>query len=316
MQTPAQASDETLPPKVQLIIFGDSWCKGDTYLRTWPELLGERLGWSTVNVAIPGSDSRMLNRQCDLLLAVIRRRQLEIHEDAWILVHTGGNDLMSSHPRQLFGFVGAALGRLLCCGLPVDGCCGSVPVVQHVTDNVQALMTRLHATLGIRNAILVGMPLTSSTPMVEHMVRLLLGDGGCVSSLGNHTLRSLNAAHIARLRRLRPELSSHAESEELETDMGVERLQRAADFRVLCLDEAAAIDATVAADVGGRDGEFVALGAFDALWQDPIHPSQRCHEALSEEFLLQFRQALEQPSMAGGTGAKLGRLTRAILTDA
>ena len=98
-------------PQVQLIIFGDSWCKADGYLRTWPELLGERLGWPTINVAIPGSDSRMLGQQCDLLLAVLRRRQLDVHEDAWVLIHTGGNDLMSSHPRQLFGFVGVRASR-------------------------------------------------------------------------------------------------------------------------------------------------------------------------------------------------------------
>ena len=72
--------------------------------------------------------------------------------------------------------------------------------MQDVADNVQRLMSRLYSTLGLRNAILTGMPLTTSTPMVAHMIRLMLGEGACVTSLGRYTLRTLNAMHIAKLK--------------------------------------------------------------------------------------------------------------------
>ena len=37
-------------PPAKLLIFGDSWALSeDENMRTWPELLGERLGWSPVD---------------------------------------------------------------------------------------------------------------------------------------------------------------------------------------------------------------------------------------------------------------------------
>ncbi|KAL3906262.1 MAG: hypothetical protein SGPRY_010614, partial [Prymnesium sp.] len=241
---------------IQLIIFGDSWCKADDRLSTWPELLGERLGWGSLNLAIPGSDSRMLELQCETLLQLCSRGLVEIHEDAWVLVHTGGNDIMASPPQQLMGFVG------------------------------------------------VGMPLTTSTPIVEDMLRLVLGDGACVNALGMYTLRHLNAIHIGKLAELRPDC--HKEKSSHPT-RGVElpRLPNGADFKVVCLDEAAAIDAAVATQMEPvrqhlrtHDGSFEGIPAMESLWVDPIHPSQRCHQALTDVFMQQFKEELDRLTSA------------------
>lgn len=48
------------------------------------------------------------------------------------------------------------------------------------------------------------MPLTTSTPIVEDMLRLVLGDGACVNALGMYTLRHLNAIHIGKLAEVSP----------------------------------------------------------------------------------------------------------------
>jgi len=244
---------------------------------------------------------------------VMKRRELEVHEDAWVLVHTGGNDILSNHPHQIFRMVWAAISRLLCCGLPF--CSGPMPIIDQVAHNVQALLSRLHTTLGIKNAILVGMPLTASLPMVEHTVRLLLGDNACVGATGAYILRQINAVHIAELRKMRPDCSQHT----YQGGMGLEppaSNARAADFKVVCLDEAAAVDAITAAEPSEHEGELVGLGSYDALWQDPVHPSQLCHEALSNVFVERFRQELEQ-NHSGHTGresTEASRLTRPILS--
>lgn len=153
MPPPAGASSP-----VRLIIFGDSWAKTETATRTWPELLGDRLGWTTVNVALPGSNSSLLQLQGEILLSYLSRRGQEVHEDAWALIHTGGNDLLAGRPEQLLGYVTSALGRMLCCGAP---CCGTAPVLDHVAANVQELVAQLYAQLGVRNVLLVRPPLTA-----------------------------------------------------------------------------------------------------------------------------------------------------------
>lgn len=80
---------------------------------------------------------------------------------------------------------------------------------------------------------------------------------------------------------------------------GVElpRLPNGADFKVVCLDEAAAIDAAVATQMEPvrqhlrtHDGSFEGIPAMESLWVDPIHPSQRCHQALTDVFMQQFKE--------------------------
>lgn len=126
------------------------------------------------------------------------------------------------------------------------------------------------------------MPLTTSIPVVDHIVHLLLGQVPCLPTLGRLVVRHLNAAHLDTLARVRPTPPGECKAGE---DGGA---------RVVCLDEASAIEAAVAAEAMlAPQGE--GAGA-SAMWNDPMHPSQRGHEAIAEEMICRFTRALEGPS--------------------
>ena len=97
---PATESPQTHDPDesaLRLLIFGDSWASPeDPNVRPWPELLGLSLGWPTLNVAEMGSASTDLNSQSDRLLHMLRATGRKVHADAWVVIHTGGNDLVMS----------------------------------------------------------------------------------------------------------------------------------------------------------------------------------------------------------------------------
>ena len=122
---------ETPPPLIRLVIFGDSWARCDG-VHTWPELLGEHLGWPTINVALPGSDSATLELQFHLLRKVLERSGRELHPDSWALVHTGGNDVLRSGPN---GIVRAVMRALCCCCACLPCCHGALGMLDGVASN-------------------------------------------------------------------------------------------------------------------------------------------------------------------------------------
>ena len=104
--------------------------------------------------------------------------KLELLPDAWALVHTGGNDLMRSSVSALSVLLRAAVAA----PLPLCGG-GTRTLCDPITERVAALAEGLEA-LGVRNVLLVGMPLTSSVPAVAQMTRAIAGaDCGSLGSL-------------------------------------------------------------------------------------------------------------------------------------
>jgi len=265
------------PPLIRLVIFGDSWARCDG-VHTWPELLGEQLGWATINVALPGSDSGTLELQLQLLAKVLERSGRQLHPDSWALVHTGGNDLLRTGPN---GIIRAVVRTLCGCCACLPPCWGALGMLDDVAGNIGTLATRLREPpFGVSNLMLVGMPLCIAMPVVARYLDFLLGVSPLLRFAGRFAVRRLNTMHLARLR-----------------DVG-RRLGDAS--KVVTLDEASAIESIAAAaaaqyalegngiegegnGTGGEEGE----GEADTygLWQDMMHPSQRCHYQLSRSFL-------------------------------
>ena len=156
----------------RLLVFGDSWAHmndetdpGPSIPTTWPELLGVSLGWATLNLAVAGSGVKDLDAQADRLLAHLAASGRAVHEDAWVLIHTGGNDILTD------GF-GADAVCFTC--QSIFACCGCTPrVCRGVANQILVLAERLHATLKLRQLILVGVPFSRKIPMLTQLVDFL-----------------------------------------------------------------------------------------------------------------------------------------------
>jgi len=242
-------------PPVRMLIFGDSWARSmSADMRTWPELMADRLHWPSINAAIPGGDSSKLLAQLEQLRNLFAETGATVDEDAWALIHAGGNDIMHAMGGDFMGFVTAATGNAVCCCAP---CCCRLPVFEEVVDNVEELVHRLDEDLGIRNVIVVGLPLTSSLPFISQLLEMF-AQTRCLSSLAHFVLRRLNATYNRMLARR------------------LQRLHRVCDDssrRTIVLDEAAAIDAC-------SKKEYLSV---EAMWKDGIHLTQLGHEALADE---------------------------------
>ena len=262
---------------VRLLIFGDSYVH-DPSARSWADITGERLGWRSLNVAVPGSSSRTLPRQLEHVRRLVRAGSVELHETTWALVHTGGNDLLRSSAADLYAVLRAAVASALTCTGGGGGGGGAVggrrTLCDVIADDVAVLLEGLES-LGVHNVMLAGMPLTTSVPAVSQMLRSIAGD---CSGLGTLVLRRLNAFHLERLR------SALRDAQAAGAEQG---------GRSLCLDEAALIDASLR-QVASR-GE-----ACDGYWRDGMHLSQRGHAALADEVVPVVQHAL---GLAGRPGA-------------
>ena len=211
--------------RVTLLVFGDSYVADPLVPRTWPILLAERLSWRVANFAVPGSGSSTLSRQLDRATQLVRAGQLQLHPNAWALVHTGGNDLMRSSVSALSVVLRAAVAT----ALPLSLCSGGGSTARartlcdEVAERIASLAEGLE-DLGVRNVLMVGMPLTCSVPAVSQMCRAVAG-ADC-GPLGGLVLRRLNSYHLGKLR---------AAASEVRCEGG----------QAVCLDEASSIDAAL-----------------------------------------------------------------------
>lgn len=252
------------PVTVRMVIFGDSWARSMMRdLRTWPELLADRLDWGSINAAISGCDSSRLGMQLEMLKAMLVETGASIHEDAWALIHAGGNDLLRCVSEDFLGFAATATGNAFCCLSP---CCCRISAFEDVADNVETLIIRLNEELGIRNVILVGMPLTPATPFIGQLLDSVFARRPCLVGVAKFVLRRLNATYNRVLARR------------------LQQFHRSCDesgSHGVVLDEAAAIDACMGNKALGLTGS--------AMWTDGIHPTQLGHEALADEMFFRLR---------------------------
>lgn len=279
---------------------------------TWPELLGEQLGWPTVNVALPGSSSGTLATQTELLGYALERSGRTLHKDAWALVHAGGNDILQNSPAEILKLI----WRLSCCCCCLT--CGNdpVPVLEPQLRNVASLVTTLRDSFGVRNVMLVSMPLTVRMPIVSKYLELLLGQNAFIERLGGVVVRRLNRLYLHRLekdsKRLNAGVNTVLLDEATAIDQLIERAAAAAAQREKMYGDVELHDAPAR----GRDGAFAIddLGGAGAahellqrpedLWRDPMHPSQRMHAALSVVLLEHFRWQSGVELPLGGSSAK------------
>ena len=314
-------------PPVRLVIFGDSWARDDQ-MKTWPELLAQNLGWAAVNVALPGSDSNTLPLQLRLLETVLERSNRRLHPDAWALVHTGGNDFLRAGPKDIL----RAVLRTLC------GCCACLPIcwgafqmLDEVANNVRALAARLREPpFGVRNLLLVGLPLCQQMPVVVKYTQFLLGVSPALQFAGRHAGGRLNATFLDRLQAIKPQLGGDGEIITLDEASALEAIAKAAAGDVA---KAAAAKAAAAeqrkrqrqqqrqqqraanghgdadadeeedrAAAGAEDEDEEDLGGDGVLWSDMMHPSQRAHLALSLVMRERFELARATAAHGGGDG--------------
>ena len=144
----------------RLLLFGDSWTHQDG-VRTWPQVLGDNLGWPTLNLGADGTLTEDLDSQFDELQARLQRTGARVHEDAWVLVHSGGNDLMETGFEDPFETVRHLLVR------------STPPVMGIAIQNLRKLVARCRRELGISNVILVGIPCSQKMPGLKYGARLV-----------------------------------------------------------------------------------------------------------------------------------------------
>ena len=77
----------------------DSWVSAGCD-RSWAEQIGDQRRWNTHNVAVAGSSSESLTHQCRSIERSVERG-MELAEDTWVIIHTGGNDLYYSTSAEL-----------------------------------------------------------------------------------------------------------------------------------------------------------------------------------------------------------------------
>ena len=196
----------SVPPELRvhartfrLLVFGDSWAKSADGEPTWAEIVGATLGWETLNAAENGAVSTDLEDQLDRLLARLRENGETVHNDAWAIVHIGGNELLCDMDQV----IGALLGH-----------CGT-SVLNLINERILALLLRLERSLGVRNVILVGIPLTRHLPLVAHLPKMYESVlkayveehvgcfsclVGCMPWIVDGLLHLLNSKHMGLLR--------------------------------------------------------------------------------------------------------------------
>ena len=159
----------------KLVIMGDSWAQNyDRNHRTWPQQLGDHFGWPTVNVAACGATLQdVLNQQFDELVRFLSGRDEALDEDAWVVIHAGGNNLME----MVADGIDAELVRSV--GLTVLHQPNTV--LRRMAKEMRVLVSRLHLSLGIQNLILCGMPLSIDLPIVSLVLNNVVGNGASLS---------------------------------------------------------------------------------------------------------------------------------------
>ena len=280
---------------IRLVIFGDSWCR-DESMKTWPELLGQRLGWPTVNVALPGSDSNTLSLQCKLLEAILERSGRRLHPEAWALVHTGGNDVLRSGPKDILR---AMLRTICCCCACLPICWGAYQMFDAVVDNVEKLAVRLREPpFGVRNMMVVGLPLCMQMPVIERYMEFLIGVSPALQFAGRHAVARMNTIFLDRLQSIDARIGEDGSLVALNEASALESIANDAVAEVTAAmaekrSQAAVADAHEAdTELKGMAPRAGATGSADdaavetavaqnLLWSDMMHPSQRTHFALA-----------------------------------
>ena len=332
-------TEDVLPP-IRLLLFGDSWVR-DGDMTTWPEQIGDMLGWPTVNVALPGSHSGTLPLQYSLLQRMLSHQRRGIHSDAWALVHAGGNDILHSRPEKLVALV----GKMLCCGTCLP-CVSELGSLDAALANVRELCLRLRDDYGVQNVAFCGLPLTMRLPVVSQFLSLLLGTSPTVMCLGGVAVRNINWLYLRRLQGLGDELGlrvavldeANAIDEVLAdaatTGISTDARGGSLSSRRLDADDEDASGASEL-DEAGREGsdEGGAIGHGgphkgragaprepllrgrnpDDFWADPLHPSQHLHTALSKTLLERFllQRGGERGESSRPSAARPDRVDRA-----
>ena len=126
-------------PPARLLVFGDSWAAGDGCTPAWPEVMAERLGWSTLNFAEGHSCSSGLAEQARSLQRTFALGH-PLHDDAWAIIHTGGNDLWFAPTREFAAVAAAGVASAACCWRWEPPA-----LLQAIATNVLELATRLRS---------------------------------------------------------------------------------------------------------------------------------------------------------------------------
>lgn len=255
---------------IRLIIFGDSWAKSEIPgITPWPELLGQHMNWSTLNVAVPGTTSEALLDQADSLKEYLTYAGATLHKDAWALVHAGGNDMLHAVLANPVRFALEATARsMLCCST----CCCQLNLFEQVASNMQALAHQLYQGFGVKNVMFVGLPLTAAIPVVDQLVAMLKEQLPYLAPIAPFVMRRLNSTHNAIIER-------HLQNFVRSSGHGSKY------FQTLVLDEAFAIESAI--DVASQSAASGCLFLGDGL-----HLTRHGHKVLANEMFTQISSFL------------------------
>lgn len=195
--------------------------------------------------------------------------------------------MLHSNPSELLRLIAKTV--CCCCCLP----CADVPMVDVSAGNVGQLAARLRDSFGVRNLLVVGPPITVEMPLVARYLQVLLGRGALSTCLGGIAVRRLNALYLTRIHHAVAETGARVvaidearEIEAIATGSG----DGAAIMAALSAEPSDAVDTDGGSTAS--DGTRQRLCGPAELWSDMMHPSGRCHAALSVSMLEQFMRAV------------------------
>uniref|UniRef100_A0A7S2CWR3 Uncharacterized protein n=1 Tax=Haptolina brevifila TaxID=156173 RepID=A0A7S2CWR3_9EUKA len=312
----------------KLVILGDSWAANEGSTRTWPQIIGDLLGWPTLNLATVGAQMKdVVGDQYKTLADFLEQRGETLDPDAWVIIHAGGNDLMDMCTGMDLELIKAAALAML--HQPHS-------VLRGLAKDLRVLTSRLHLTLGVRNLILSGMPLSPDLPCVSLLLRAIstvaanggslaygvmgaLDDTSMSATLGidmetgsmsdkavsvpwpvkglvDMLLSGLNGAYVQLLRDVAHEFRVLVE--------GGRRWAKLPklETHVLCINEVQLIGKVISRRKERLKRfcgpEELAARRAERLWSDPLHMSQFAHRQLAHMIMdtLKRRHGLE-PSL-------------------
>ena len=163
---------------------------------TWPALVAAELGWSTLNARCRAAAAATAPAGGRSRRGAAAARDAQVHEDAWAIVHTGGNDILRSSGRELIGFVASVAARALCAVrvlLPARA--AGARRRQRRRPAGDASRPPRREEFRARRA-----PLAPQMPLLARMTEQLLGEGACVQRVGGFVLPAAGGDRYGSLR--------------------------------------------------------------------------------------------------------------------
>lgn len=259
---------------VDVLVIGDSYADDiDMGFYAYPSKLAQLRGWSCLNVARGGSESRHGIEQYHRAVQFVHNHHLHLSQETLCIVHLGGNDAL--HALWLGPLAALAIYMdifiLFACRLGLAAPLTRMPrfsffgLVVRQSERKLGSLVQMLAEQGHRRILVSGSPLCSSVPTARAIIGFLLCSWAWPVGRGREIVTYLidEAARVAQ-RQLFASLRAAAES----ACTAAGRPDTA--LELVLFDEAQVL----------RD--VCSAGGTKPCWRDGHHPQEWVHAALAQ----------------------------------